>query len=346
MLTEQPPAVSRPRGQGPGRAMTRVWVVVLLFVAVAAARSAQVGIPFRDPHGAYLVTRIAITAGIFVGLVLVDGLVRTPAPRGPRATWATIRGRWTPRRLAVAAAALLAYHVTYFTYHNLKSWDVFNAPRDSMLLQWDRWLFLGHSPAVLLHDLLGQHVAAYVLMVWYETFPTLVLFAFPAAVVLPTRIRDGVANIASFVWVWILGVATYYAIPSLGPFHGAPQDFAGLPHMMIQDTQARYLAQRADLLAHPLAADAFAQVSAFASLHVGVTAVILGLSWRHRLRRTTIALAVFLAGTIVATVYLGWHFAVDVPAGLAIAALALWLGPRTAGVGRIEWSGDLDRDRP
>ena len=29
-----------------------------------------------------------------------------------------------------------------------------------MLLRWDRWLFFGHSPAVLLHDLLGQDVAA------------------------------------------------------------------------------------------------------------------------------------------------------------------------------------------
>ena len=31
----------------------------------------------------------------------------------------------------------------------------------------------------------------------------------------------------------------------------------------------------------------------------------------HRLRITTRVLAVFLGGTILATVYLGWHFAVD-----------------------------------
>ena len=102
--------------------------------------------------------------------------------------------------------------------------------------------------------------------------------------------------------------------------------------MPIQDTQAQYLAQRDHLLAHPHAADAFAQISAFASLHVAVTAAILGLAWWHRLRRTTVVLAVFLAGTCVATVYLGWHFAVDVPAGLLIAALAWVLGPLTVGV--------------
>jgi membrane-associated phospholipid phosphatase len=134
--------------------------------------------------------------------------------------------------------------------------------------------------------------------------------------------------------VWILGSATYYLVPSLGPFHAEPGDFAGLPHTMIQDTQARYMAERHHLLAHPHASDGFAQVSAFASLHVAVTATILGLAWWHRLRRTTIALGVFLAGTAVATIYLGWHFAVDIPAGIAIAALAWWLAPRTVGVRR------------
>lgn len=312
----------------------RLWAVVACFLGAGIARSVQVGIPFRDPHGAFLVSRVLLTLGIFLGLLALDGLIRTGRPRTARRVWATIHLRWTPSRLALAWTALLAYHLTYFTYHNLKSWDVFNAPRDAMLTQWDRWLFFGHSPAVLLHDVLGNHAAAWVLMGWYESFPSLVVVAFPAAVVMARRMRDAYVGIAAFVWVWILGTATYYLIPSLGPFQAEPGDFAGLPHMMIQDTQARYLAQRDYLLAHPHAGDAFAQVSAFASLHVGVTATILGLAWWHRLRRTTIALGVFLAGTMVATVYLGWHFAVDIPAGLAIASLAWWLAPRTIGVRR------------
>ncbi len=309
-----------------------LWSVVAVFIAVGITRSLQVGIPFRDPDGAYLRGRVLLTVAIFTGLVVVDGALRTPRPVRPSRVWATVRDRWTPRRLLWSWVALLAYHATYFTYHNLKSWDVLNAPQDTMLLRWDRWLFLGHSPAVLLHDLLGQHAAAWILMVWYETFPTLVVVAFPAAVALAPLLRDAYVGIAAFVWVWILGTATYYLVPSLGPFDSAPQEFAGLPPMMIQDTQARYMAQRAHLLAQPHASDAFAQVSAFASLHVAVTAVIVGLAWWHRLRRTTLVLTVFLAGTVVATVYLGWHFFVDDLAGLAIAALAWWLAPRTVGV--------------
>ena len=102
-----------------------------------------------------------------------------------------------------------------------------------------------------------------------------------------------------------------------------------LPHTMIQDTQARYLGQRAHLLAHPQAHDAFAQISAFASLHVGVTTVLLLMARYYGLTRITRVLWVFLAGTLVATTYLGWHFFVDDIAGLAIGWLACWLGLRT-----------------
>jgi PAP2 superfamily len=309
------------------RWVARVWVVVVLFALVTAARSVQVGIGVRDPHGEIFVSRVALSLGLLVLLAVGEATVRTGRTGvSPRTVLEALRRRWTRRRLTLVLTGLLAYHLVYFCYHNLKSWDVFRQPHDAMLLQWDRWLFLGHSPAVLLHDLLGQHVAAYVLMVVYESFSTLVSISVVAAIALTERVRDGYVFLASAIWVWILGVGSYYLIPSLGPFHSAPAEFAGLPHTMIQDTQARYLGQRAYLLAHPAASDAFAQISAFASLHVAVTCLILLTARYYGLRRTSIALTVFLAGTIVATVYLGWHFAVDDVAGLLIAYVAFSIG--------------------
>ena len=38
------------------------------------------------------------------------------------------------------------------------------------------------------------------------------------------------------------------------------------------------------------------------------------------------SLAVFVAATVLATIYLGWHFALDDVAGLLIAAVAVRLG--------------------
>jgi hypothetical protein len=314
---------------GDRRWVARLWILVAVFAGVTVVRSVQVGIPLRDPAGAVLAWRLAVDLVLLVVLAVLDQVVRGGrSARSPRGLLAGLRTRWPRTRIGLAVGALLAYHLVYFCYHNLKSWDVFNQPRDAMLLRWDRWLFLGHSPAVLLHDLLGQHVAAYVLMVFYESFTTLTTVAVVAALAFVDRIRDGYVFIASAAWVWILGVGSYYLIPSLGPFSSAPRDFAGLPHTMIQDTQARYLAQRAHLLAHPHASDAFAQVSAFASLHVAMTTLVVLMAHHYGLRRTTRVLTVFLAFTMVATVYLGWHFVVDDAAGLVIAYAGTFLGRR------------------
>lgn len=329
LVAASPPVVASDVEQD-HRWLWRVWGVVAAFALIAAAWSRHVGIPFRDPHGSILLGRIALSLGLLVVLAVVDAGARSwRAGLGVRGAVTMLRARWTRRRTALVLAALLAYHLVYFCYHNLKSWDVFNPVRDSLLLQWDRWLFFGHSPAVLLHQALGQHVAAYVLMVIYESFSTLVSVSVVASLVFTERVRDGYVFITSAIYVWILGVGSYYLIPSLGPFHSAPQEFARLPHTMIQDTQARYMGQRAYLLAHPQAHDAFAQVSAFASLHVAVTCLILLMARYYRLRIISRVLAAFLVGTIVATVYLGWHFFVDDIAGLAIAVLGVTLGRLT-----------------
>jgi membrane-associated phospholipid phosphatase len=300
---------------------------VLGFAAVTLFRSAAVGIVVKDPHGEILRSRLAISAALCLTLAVGDAVARSwrNGPH-PREALQLLRARWTARRVALVASGLLAYHAIYFCYHNLKSWDVLNRPRDADLLRWDRWLFLGHSPAVVLHALLGQHLAAFVLVAVYESFSWLVSISFVAALVLQPRVRDGYVFIASAIWIWILGVASYYAIPSLGPFESAPQQFTGLPHTIVQDTQARYLAQRAHLLAHPHAHDAFAQVSAFASLHVGVTTVLLLMARHYRLPRLSQALTLYLALTLVATVYLGWHYVLDDLAGLLLGATAVTLG--------------------
>ncbi len=309
----------------------RLWAVAVCLAVVTLARSATVGIPVKDPGGAFFVTRVALTVALFAGFSVIEAVCRTPrGSRRPRALVAAWRRRWPARRLAVAWGCLLAYHVTYLSYHNLKSWDVLNPPRDRDLTHIDRWIFLGHSPAVLLHDVLGQGVSAYVLVGVYETFPTLVVLVV-AGSMFTERLRDGAAALASLIWVWLLGVATYYAVPSLGPFSDRPQDFAGLPNTLVSQTQALYLAQRDHLLAHPHAADAFAQVSAFASLHVGITTVITLSAARLGHRRAARVLWCFLGLTVVATVYLGWHFFVDDIAGFMIGAAAVWLGWRTAG---------------
>jgi PAP2 superfamily protein len=328
--TATDPVVGAPASDAPPRQwgwLFRVLALVVAFGLVAVLRSRQVDIPFRDPSGKLFTHKILSTAEMLVVFVVVDVVVRWLRGRKAGATlWRTARTRWTPYRTGMIALALVAYQVVYLCYRNLKSWDVLLAPRDAMLLRWDRDLMFGHSPAVLLHDLLGRDVAARVLTAVYESFPTLVTVSLVSALAFAPSVRSSYVFVVSAMWAWIIGVGSYYLIPSLGPFHAAPEEFAGLTRTSIQTTQATYVEQRAHLLAHPQASDAFAQISAFASLHCALTFLVFLMARYYGLRKISWLVGLFLLGTLLATVYLGWHFAVDDVAGLAIAWVAVQLG--------------------
>jgi membrane-associated phospholipid phosphatase len=316
-----------------------LWAVVAVFGAIAVARSQAVGIPFRDPNGQMFRGRLLSAVELLVVLALLDGVVRGlrrhRALRGSvRAVASTLRERWTLRRIALVASGLLAYHLVYVSYRNLKSWDAFNSPRDHQLLDLERALFLGHSPAVLLHDLFGTDTAAAVLADVYRSFTYLVVLSVVGTLALLPRVREAYVMLVAGVWVWILGITSYYLIPTLGPFASAPAEFAGLRHTAITDSQVKYLAERAHLLAAPQASDAFASISAFASLHVAFTTTIFLVAVYYRWRRAAIALGVYVVAVMISTVYFGWHFVVDDIAGVVIAVLSVTLarlmvhGPR------------------
>ncbi len=333
MSPAQPPQADASRRRSLGTAIGWVaplWAVVALFAVVTLVRSRQVDLPMRDPGGTVFTLRLATSLALFAVLVAVDCAIRAG-----RRGWSVERmrqvahRRWTRERVALVVSGLVAYHVVYACYRNLKSWVAFRDVHDPRLLRLDSDLLGGHSPAVALHDLLGEDAAAHVLHVVYESFSWIVPVSFVAALVLVPKIKDGYVFLASAMWVWILGVGTYYLVPSLGPFASAPDEFAGLARTGITETQEKYLAQRGDLLADPQAHDAFASISAFASLHVGFTCMILLMMRYYGFRRATQAFTVYLAVVMVATVYLGWHFLVDLPAGVVVACLAVWLGRAT-----------------
>jgi membrane-associated phospholipid phosphatase len=319
--------------------LLRVLAQVVVFGIVAIARSRHLDIPFRDPHGKLFSHKIVGTVQMLVVFVLVDIVVRwfrarrsAEAHSGLGASlWRAARNRWTPYRVGMIALGLLAYQVVYLCYRNLKSWDAFNTNRDHELQAVDRAMFGGHTPAVLLHDLFGEHTAAIVFADIYNSFPKLVTVSVVGALVFVRPVRRAYLFLSSMIWVWILGTASYYAVPSLGPFATYPQDFAGLTETSVTRSQQTYLEQRAHLLANPAAHDAYASISAFASLHVGVTCVIMLMAHRYGHRKLAIALGLYLAAVMVSTIYVGMHFVLDDVAGVLIAVLAVKLGQLTVG---------------
>jgi hypothetical protein len=304
-----------------------MWIVVAAFALITLFRSNQVDIPLRDPAGSIFRNRIALSLLLFAVFAAVDAGVRIG-----RRGWSLpqlgreLRRRWPKDRLILGLSGVLAYHIVYACYRNLKSWNAFRHQQDDHLLSFDKALFAGHSPAVLLHDLLGEGAAAHILTVIYQSFGYLVPVSFVAALVFANQIRQGYVFLSAALWAWIIGVGTYYLIPAIGPFWSASKEFAGLDPTKVTRTQAKYMAERADLLAHPAAGDSFASIGAFASLHVGFTCLILLMVRYYGFPRASKVMAVYLALIMISTVYLGWHYVVDDVAGLVLAYVAVTLG--------------------
>ena len=310
---------------------------VTLAGAIVAANFTDVA--FRDPDG--VAGRRLVWVVIFVlVLVAIDVFVRA-ARRArrklpPRSVLSEVRAeRWSwPRGLAVGSA-LVSFYISYLAYRNLKSMVPLLRPDelfDRQLADLDRVLFLGSDPAHLTHAIFGTGAAAEVLSVIYLLYIPFVPLSLAVALVFSANLPGGMFYATAAAINWPIGALSYIALPALGPVYYVPEDFRDLPVTGVSDLQASLLDKRVEFLADPSVTGTAQSIAAFASLHVSViltavlAAYLLGFG-----RRTRLGLWMLLWSSVLATVYLGWHYVIDDVAGVAIALMALWLASKLTG---------------
>ena len=301
---------------------------------VALVVTAAFDLPLRDPDG------IAGPAYVRLPLIVVLFVVADVVPRVLRRTGTVrqvLRERYSPQRMALVAVGLASFYLTYVSYRNLKSALPFARPRvlDEELLALDRAMAFGHEPSALLHDLLGTGVAAYVLSAVYLLFLAFVPLSLGAALVWGRSVRIGSWYVTALCLNWLLGAASYYVVPSLGPVFVRPDLYADLPETGVSALQQSLAEARLEVLADPAGADAIAGIAGFASLHCSIVFTAALIAHRIGLPRVVRwAMWAFLVLTVVATAYFGWHYLVDDVAGLALGATAVLVAERaTRGVG-------------
>jgi hypothetical protein len=307
-------------------------------VAMAAATvvvAVAYGLPIRDPDDAAGPTYVRLPVILLLAF-LTDVVPRAVhraraggSLRGFGGQFRSVtRERWPAAHIRFALLGLGSWYVTYAAFRNLKSFvPVVNAGlHDNTLARIDRWMFFGHDPAVLLHDLLGTGLAAQVLSAVYIAWIVLVPVSLVAALVWSRSVSGGSWLVTAVGVDWALGAITYYLVPTVGPVYIHPDVFAGLAHTPVTTIQQSMLADREAVLADPSATHAVQTIAAFASLHVGVTVTVCVIAYWLRLdRRIQWALWAFLALTIVSTVYLGWHYATDCLGGAVLGFVGAWL---------------------
>ena len=181
----------------------------------------------------------------------------------------------------------------------------------------DRGLFFGHDPAIVLHDLLGTGLAAHLMSFIYIAWIAMVPVTLAAALVWSRNVSGGSWLVTAMGVDWVLGVATYPGSRPSARSTTGPSKFTDLPHTSVTSIQETMMGRAGRGAADPLATDTRRPSAAFASLHVGITVTVCVIAHLLGLNRCLrYALWPFLFLTILATVYLGWHYFADSLGGL------------------------------
>lgn len=327
---------------------------------LAVVLSQRLGVPLRDPEGflgpAYV--RLPVLALLFFALGIVPQGIRRA---GFRNTWRSIkeilREEWNALRVLNIMTGLVGFYICYVSYRNIKSYlpiireDVLF---DHDMLQLDHFLMFGHNPAPFLHQVLGTGVTAEILATSYVGYLPLIPITLGIVLTWSRNGSLGAWYATALSLNWVLGAASYYILPTLGPAFFQPSMFAQLPDSSVSQLQRALFRGGVTFKEDPTGSSIYG-IAGFASLHVSVvvTAVIFFARTGQRLA-IRIAGYVFLAMTIIATIYFGWHYLADDFAGAFIGWLSVSLGAwATGNRGRrrrridespVDESDDVDED--
>ena len=183
--------------------------------------------------------------------------------------------------------------------------------RDAALIAWDQRLF-GFQASVAM-----QRFVSPLLTAWMEFAYTFHILNIPIVACFlylrrrRERFREMMAGILVITFLGLLG---YLLVPAVGPLYTLRDQFTvplSVPLEMV-NRQIEFMD--------------FARIKrdVFPSLHAGISFVVWLYAWRNS-RRLFAILAPFVLSLFVSTVYLRYHYLVDVVAGLLLAPLSFLL---------------------
>jgi hypothetical protein len=312
-------------------------------------------LPIRDPDGVVVPTYVRLPIILLLAWlidVVPRALGRTGAKLGtfPAAFRTVVRERWTRSHVIFAVSGLGTWYVCYAAFRNLKSYVPFVNGRiwDDELERMDNALWLGHHPADVLHAVFGTTWAAELFSFVYVSWIVLIPVSLAIALVWTRHPAAGSWFATAIAMDWMLGVATYFALPTLGPVYTEPGDFADLDRTyttkLIEDLWTDRTAVVPALGGDPHATNAVQTIAAFPSLHVGIMVTIcLFVTLIGLARWIRVTAWVYLGLTVLSTIYFGWHFSLDALGGAVLGAAAVWVAAIGTGNHVGGWPRLVDR---
>ncbi len=335
------------------------WITGIAMVAATIVFAAIGELPVRDPDS--LIPGYIRFPAIVLGAIALDIVPRVlwRARRSP-STVAThwrdvLRERWPAAHWRYAIGGVTAWYLCYTAFRNLKSMAPFINEKswDDEFARLDRVLWFGHEPATVMHDLFGTGIAAHFFSTVYFVWIALVPVSIAIALVFTRSTRAGSWYVTAVAFDWALGAAFYILFPSVGPVYNTEQRglFTDLPQTYNTLLADSMWDDRVAVMSDRFEAGTLQTIAAFPSLHVGIMVTIcLTVTYIGMARWIQVASWVFLGLTVLATIYLGWHFFIDVIGGAALGSFTVWAAAMVTGnrIGlrpQLQRAGD-DEDAP
>lgn len=196
---------------------------------------------------------------------------------------------------------------------------------DHYLIQIDRWIF-GFDPTVELHKI-SSPVLTEFLQIIYATFYFLPMIL-TVNLVLKKKLPEADYSIFAVVFGFFVSYIGYMLVPAIGPrfhLHDFELTNTELPGLFLTNLLREIINMGESIPAGTPNPAEVVQRDVFPSGHTMMTGITMYLSWKFKSPAKWFLMPV---GTLLifSTVYLRYHYAIDVIAGLIFMAFSVWVG--------------------
>jgi membrane-associated phospholipid phosphatase len=187
---------------------------------------------------------------------------------------------------------------------------------DNVLIAIDRALFFGHDPTVLFERFIRPQLTTVLQFAYISYYP----MAAVLGIVLLSRGKVTEFNEAVFgiILCYYLSYVGYLLVPAVGPRYT-------LAHLQTADLQASPLVIAIQETLNRLENT---KTDAFPSGHTAIALMTLYYALLMKEKVMTAVLIPVVTGLVVSTVYLRYHYVIDVLAGFVLAGLTVWIAPK------------------
>jgi membrane-associated phospholipid phosphatase len=285
------------------RAMDAVGLLALLLLALT-----NIIFSTRVPHWGLLVPLNLVLAFVIISLVSTAG-------NSSNKVLDFLRD-WYP-----VPVTLIVFKELYLMVHPINPHDF-----DVMFITIDRWIF-GTDPT----RWLGHWTNPFLTEVMQFSYSMFYFIFLIAAIEYYNKNRVEEFRYGMFVvlYSFYISYVFYFIFPAVGPrftLHSFAAMDTDLPGVFMTKAMRELLNSAESIPHNAVNPIDFAQRDVFPSGHVQLTLVLIFLAYQSRLKSRHFILAVGVL-LVISTVYLRYHYVIDVIAGIVFMLVTIWTGP-------------------